>query len=132
MGDRFTVLVVDDDLDIRETLRDILEAEGFPVICAADGSEALSMLANEPRPRLIVLDLMMPVMSGWEFLAVIRDDAALAGIPVAVISASGGRTAPLGATCFLRKPIELSTLLSLVEEHCEEPCFERAREPFAA
>jgi CheY-like chemotaxis protein len=116
--DRFAVLVVDDDLDIRESLRDVIEAEGFPVACASNGEEALHVLAKQPRPGLIVLDLMMPVMSGWEFLTVVREDQALSKIPVAVISASGGKTPPLGATCFLRKPVDLDTILALVREHC--------------
>jgi CheY-like chemotaxis protein len=118
VDDCFAVLVVDDDLDIRESLRDVIEAEGFPVACASNGAEALQLLAKKERPGLIVLDLMMPVMSGWEFLTVVRQDPALAEIPVAVISASGGRTPPLGATCFLRKPVDLDTILDLVREHC--------------
>jgi two-component system, OmpR family, response regulator CpxR len=119
--DRFTVLVVDDDIDIRESLRDIIEAEGYPVVCAANGEAALQLLAELPRPGLIVLDLMMPMMSGWEFLALVRGDKALADIPVAVISASGGMRQPHGATCFLQKPVDLDTVLDLVREHCGMP-----------
>jgi CheY-like chemotaxis protein len=119
--DRFAVLVVDDDLDIRESLRDVIEAEGFPVTCAANGEQALQLLAERPRPGLIVLDLMMPVMSGWEFLTVMREDKGLADIPVAVISASGSMTPPDGATCFLRKPVDLDTILELVREYCSSP-----------
>jgi CheY-like chemotaxis protein len=65
---------------------------------------------------VVVLDLMMPAMSGWEVLAAIRADRALADLPVAVMSAAGGRAAPPGATCFLRKPVELDTLLELVRD----------------
>jgi CheY-like chemotaxis protein len=119
--DRFAVLVVDDDQDIRESLRDVLEAEGFPVVCAANGDDALHLLAQGPRPGLIVLDLMMPVMSGWEFLTIVGRDEELATIPVAVISASGGTPPPRGATCFLRKPFELDAILDLVREHCGGP-----------
>jgi CheY-like chemotaxis protein len=115
--DSFVVLVVDDDLDIRETLREVIEAEGFQVSCAANGAEAMHLLGSGMRPDLIILDLMMPVMSGWEFLAKMRGDEALASIPVAVVSASGGKTPPVGATCFFRKPIELDTILGLVREH---------------
>jgi CheY-like chemotaxis protein len=74
-----------------------------------------------PRPGLIVLDLMMPVMSGWDFLATLRADKALSDIPVAVVTASGSRALPLGATCLLRKPIDLDTILGLVREHCGVP-----------
>lgn len=119
--DSFAVLVVDDDLDIRETLREVIEAEGFQVSCAANGAEAMHLLGSGSRPGLIILDLMMPVMSGWEFLTKMRDDEALAAIPVAVVSASGGRTPPVGATRFLRKPIDLDTILELIREHGATP-----------
>lgn len=116
MDDRFAVLVVDDDPDIRETLRDVIEAEGHAVVTADSGRAALDALLHGRRPSLIVLDLMMPGMSGWDLLAVIRDNRALADIPVAVISASGTRTTPTGATHFLRKPIELDALLDIVRD----------------
>jgi CheY-like chemotaxis protein len=115
VDDRFPVLVVDDDPDIRETLREVIEAEGFAVVCAANGRAALEALGRGVRPSLVVLDLMMPAMSGWELLAAIRADRSLADLPVAVISA-GGRTPPPGATCFLRKPIDLDTLIDLVRD----------------
>jgi CheY-like chemotaxis protein len=114
VDDRFPVLVVDDDPDIRETLRECIEAEGVPVVCASDGREALEALAMGLRPSLVVLDLMMPGMNGWQVLAAIRADRELADLPVAVISAAGVRTPPVGATCFLRKPIDLDTLIDLV------------------
>ena len=116
MDDRSPVLVVDDDPDIRETLRDVIEAEGFAVVCAADGQKALEALRQGLRPSLVVLDLMMPIMSGWELLDAVRAERELAGLPVAVISASGGRTAPPGATCSLRKPVDLDTLIELVRD----------------
>ncbi len=116
MDDRSPVLVVDDDPDIRETLREVIEAEGFAVVCAANGRAALDALSTGLRPSLIVLDLMMPSMSGWELLAAIRADRSLADLPVAVISAAGGRAPPPGATCFLRKPIDLDTLIELVRD----------------
>jgi CheY-like chemotaxis protein len=116
--DRLAALIVDDDQDIRETLREVLQEEGFPVACAANGEDALAQLTTMPRPGLIVLDLMMPVMSGWDFLARLHADKALAGIPVVVVTASGGRALPAGATCLLRKPIDLDTILDLVREHC--------------
>jgi len=115
VDDRFPVLVVDDDPDIRETLREVIEAEGFPVVCAANGRAALEALGRGLCPSLVVLDLMMPAMSGWELLAAIRAERSFADLPVAVISAAGGRTPP-GATCFLRKPIDLDTLIELVRD----------------
>jgi CheY-like chemotaxis protein len=114
LDDRSPVLVVDDDPDIRETLREVIEAEGFAVVCAADGQKAMEVLRQGVRPSLIVLDLMMPTMSGWEVLTALRAERAFADLPVAVISASGGRAPPPGATCSMRKPIDLDTLLDLV------------------
>jgi CheY-like chemotaxis protein len=114
--ERSPVLVVDDDPDIRETLREVIEAEGYVVATAANGRAALASLLDGLRPSLIVLDLMMPAMSGWDVLSAIRGDRALADIPVAVISASGGRTPPPGATHFLRKPIDLDHLLDVVHD----------------
>lgn len=116
MDDRFAVLVVDDDPDIRETLREVIEAEGFPVVTAPNGRAALEALWRGLRPSLIVLDLMMPAMSGWDVLAVLREDCELEDIPVAVISASGEKTPPPGATHFLRKPIELDALLEVLRD----------------
>jgi CheY-like chemotaxis protein len=110
------VLVVDDDPDIRETLREVIEAEGYRVVTAANGRAALEALIMGLHPSLIVLDLMMPSMSGWDVLAAIRGDGALRDIPVAVISASGGRTPPPGATHFLRKPIDLDALLEVIRD----------------
>jgi CheY-like chemotaxis protein len=115
VDDRHPVLVVDDDPDIRETLRDVIDAEGFVVTCAENGREALALLGVGLRPALVVLDLMMPAMSGWEVLAAIRADRALADLPVAVMSAAGARAAPAGATWFLRKPIDLDALLALLD-----------------
>ncbi len=115
MDDRSPVLVVDDDPDILETVGEVIAAEGIPVVVAANGRAALDILGAGLRPSLVVLDLMMPVVSGWEVLEAIRADRALADVPVAVLSAAGGR-APAGATCFLRKPIELDTLLELIRD----------------
>lgn len=114
--ERLPVLVVDDDPDIRDTLREVIEAEGYLVATAPNGRAALEALIEGLRPSLIVLDLMMPAMSGWDVLSAIRGDRALADIPVAVISASGGRTPPPGATHFLRKPIDLDHLLDVVHD----------------
>src|SRR5919206_1695644 len=87
--DRGEVLVVEDDFAIRETLRELLEDEGYRVAWAANGKEALARL-HERAPRVILLDLMMPVMDGWEFRVAQQRDPALASIPVVVISADHG------------------------------------------
>jgi two-component system response regulator MprA len=111
------VLVVDDDADVREAIADVLRVEGLDVAVARDGRDALDQLrSSEVKPSLILLDLMMPRMSGWQLLEVLRDDRALAAIPVCVVSASGA-TAPSGARALLHKPFEIQALLDLVAKH---------------
>ena len=109
--------MVDDDVDLLEALSEILESEGFGIHQARNGLEALEVL--EPlRPDLILLDLMMPVMDGWEFAERIRGRPDWAQIPVIVLSADrnvGDKARKLGAVGYLAKPFELSELLSLVQ-----------------
>jgi CheY-like chemotaxis protein len=101
---------VDDDDDIREVIADILRAEGYEVVCASNGAKALEELHKERQPDLVLLDLMMPIMSGWEVLEAIQAQEALARIPVVVVSAMH---AP-GACEQLAKPVDLEHLLSTV------------------
>jgi CheY-like chemotaxis protein len=112
------VLVVDDDPDIRETLRFVLEDAGYPVYSAENGQEALAILANAERlPGLILLDLMMPVMSGDEMLKALKKVKALAQIPVTIVTASGAPM-PALASGLLKKPVDLDVLLRIVERSC--------------
>ncbi|APR79510.1 response regulator [Minicystis rosea] len=112
------MLVVDDDPDIRETLRFVLEDAGYPVYSAENGQEALEVLGgSEPLPGLILLDLMMPIMSGDEMLKALKSVHALAGIPVTIVTASGAPMPPL-ATGLLKKPVDLDVLLRIVERNC--------------
>src|SRR5689334_13959083 len=112
------VLVVDDDPDIRETLRFVLEDAGYPVYTAENGREALDLLAAAPtRPGLVLLDLMMPVMSGDEMLKALRAVHALAAIPVTIVTASGAPMPPL-ASGLLEKPVDLDVLLRIVAQNC--------------
>ena len=118
---RCDVLIVEDDFDIREVLTEVLADEGFSATGAANGKEAIEMLGDGTRPKLILLDLMMPVMSGWQFVAEQRKDHVLSCIPVVVVSADGNlrvKAESLGATGFLRKPIEIDLLLGLVKRYC--------------
>jgi CheY-like chemotaxis protein len=115
------VLVVEDDEDIRADLTAILRVKGFSVDEAANGKEALAQLA-QGHPCLMVLDLMMPVMNGWELRAAMLADAALAAIPVVVVSGKG-RIPPdeertLAPAAVLVKPFELTELLDLVARFC--------------
>jgi CheY-like chemotaxis protein len=115
---RPTAMVVDDDRDIREAMRDILEEEGYPVVTAANGAEALALLERTPRPCVVLLDLMMPVMDGWEFLREGQARSVLAGVPVIVVTASTVREPPAGAAALLRKPLDLPSVLRILEEQC--------------
>jgi CheY-like chemotaxis protein len=114
------VLVVEDDPDIQQVLKFALEMAGYPVETAGDGAEAMRRLQAAP-PCLILLDLMMPVMDGWQFRAEQQRDPALAAIPVVVISADGRvpqKAASLGAAAYLRKPLDFDALVEVVRRHC--------------
>lgn len=117
-----TVLIVDDDDDVRQLIKDILEEEGYDVLVARHGGDALAQLrTKKPAPCVILLDLMMPVMDGWEFLAEQHTDASLKAIPIVLFSADRSmneRAAALGAAGVLSKPVHLEDLLRVVEEHC--------------
>ena len=108
------VMVVDDDTDASELVSAALVSEGYLVQNANNGREALAQIHEGPPPMAVLLDLNMPVMNGREFLAAIRDDEALARIPVVVISADV-RSTPKGAIRAFRKPIVLQKLLDLLD-----------------
>lgn len=118
------ILVVDDDRDIRETLGEILSHEGYHVILAENGARALDLIRQGPTPDLVLLDLMMPVLSGWEFLEIVEADQHLAGIPVVVVSAMPAPLAPTGThggvKACLGKPLKLDQLLDLVRRYSHE------------
>jgi CheY-like chemotaxis protein len=110
------VLVVDDEEDIRDAVACILEDEGYCTRRAANGAAALVEARLLPHPDAIVLDLMMPVMSGWEFRERQLADCEIARIPVIVVSAAGGHGLKAKAT--LEKPFPIHALLSTVERAC--------------
>ena len=115
-----TVLLVEDDLDLRDVLQDILESEGYDVIPATDGHQALEYLRTSrggaDAPAVMILDLMMPIVNGWQVLEAIDDDPSLR-VPVIVVSASGGQR-PKGVATYLHKPFSLVDLLVTVHESC--------------
>ena len=121
------VLVVEDDPDIRDAMSMALENDGYPVITAANGREALDVLAREQvPPGLILLDLMMPIMDGWQFLEEIREQDALSTIPIVVVSAYREKDKYVSAAAlekrvaFVRKPVDLRLLLRLTEHYCTD------------
>jgi CheY-like chemotaxis protein len=115
------VLVVDDDPDIREMLRFVLETAGYSVYLAENGKEALELLLRtEPPPGLILLDLMMPIMSGDEMLLALRAIHSLRAIPVTIVTASV-TAMPREASGLLRKPVDLDALLDVVTRSCGVP-----------
>lgn len=112
------VLVVDDDSDLRETMCDVLEAAGHVTRSARNGEEALRTLRAEPRVDVIVLDLMMPVMSGWEFCRHQSEDRTIAAIPVVVMTAAADLSkAPSSAVQVLPKPVTMKALLAAIAKH---------------
>ncbi len=108
------ILVVDDDADIRETLGMVLEAEGYTVAYAANGKQALEAIEAR-HPRLVFLDLMMPVMSGWEVLETLGRDGGPAHPAVVLITAS--TALPTDGVPCLRKPVALEDILALAREY---------------
>jgi PAS domain S-box-containing protein len=118
------ILIVDDDAAIRRELTEVLAAEGYPVASAADGRQALTWLRGHPEPALILLDLMMPVMDGWELAATMRAEQSLSQIPVVVMSClekSEATAALLGASGVLRKPLHLEKLIDVAARFCNGP-----------
>src|SRR5689334_1729273 len=109
------LLIVEDEVAIRETLTEIVAKDGREVVTASDGQEALERLTEVPRPCLILLDLMMPRMDGWEFLQRKSADPLIADIPTVVLSGSGR---PAGAMHQLAKPVDVERLMALVEQYC--------------
>jgi CheY-like chemotaxis protein len=112
-----TILVVEDDPDIRDAVLQMLEAEGFTVATASNGQEGLERLDEIGRPCLVLLDMMMPVMDGATFLARLAEDPVRCTYPVIVVTASRAPVPP-GAKAILRKPYEIDDLFALVEAHC--------------
>jgi signal transduction histidine kinase/DNA-binding response OmpR family regulator len=116
---RTTVLVVDDDPTVRSLLAKTLEKEGYRVISARNGIEALA-LAREHRPQAITLDVLMPQMDGWRALKELKDDVELRDIPVIMVTVLNerGMAIPLGAADFVTKPVDRQRLAAILRDHC--------------
>ena len=118
-----SIMIVEDDRDTREMLGRFLELEGFEVRTAANGEIALQSLHEDGQPCVILLDLMMPVMNGWQFRDAQRRDPALSRIPVVVVTAAGGRDEipAISADGWLSKPVDFDRLLATIEPLCQRP-----------
>jgi CheY-like chemotaxis protein len=119
---KIRVLLVEDDADIREVIEEALERRGFLTRAVEDGHQALTYLRDAlDKPSLILLDLTMPKMSGWEFMEAQVGDPAIAAIPVVVLSAVGDldrRAGPARWAGVLSKPVSLETLIETVKRFC--------------
>lgn len=112
-----SILVVDDDEGIREILQMALEVEGYSVLTAANGKEALEILAKFPEQGLILLDLMMPVMNGWQFIEQIEKMEKYTDIPVVLVTAYNDRATGLRVKDVISKPMEFKKLLDIVNKN---------------
>jgi len=115
------ILIVEDDIYIRECLVDLLEGEGYEVLTAADGQIGIDLLKKDPAIDLILLDLMMPNKDGFEFKSEQGNDPRLSHIPVVIMSADGNvseKKAKVGAKEYLKKPVDLEKLLQTVSRYC--------------
>ncbi len=121
IAQRPSVMVVEDDVDVRETLVELLTDEGYEARPASNGRHALELIRSDGVPGLILLDLRMPVMDGWEFRRQMRGDPTLSGVPVVVMSADSGlerKTEGMAASAVLAKPVGLDHLLATVHRFC--------------
>jgi two-component system response regulator MprA len=116
LSGRPRLLVVDDDVELCESLADALTDAGYDPVTAGDGARALTLSHEAPTPRLILLDLMMPELNGWEFRALQLRDQSVKDIPVVVMTATRDlRGHPVDADAFLFKPFTLDDLLEQVQ-----------------
>jgi len=114
------VLIVEDDDDAREMMSELISGEGFSPQTAVNGRDALDQLAHGLRPHVILLDLMMPVMDGFQFRARQREDPDVADIPVLVLSAAGERARHLDAAANLPKPVDFDRLIDTIRQYCTD------------
>ena len=132
------ILIVEDDVDIREALQGLLEMNGFQVLMASNGRQALEFLQGSPRPVLILLDMAMPVMDGHRVLTFRKETDGYQEVPVVIISAGMSAMTPrdralyaasYNVAAFLRKPTDPHQLLDIVERHVPRPAADSASSP---
>ncbi len=116
-----TVLLVEDDADLRRSLSELVDSEGLRALAAGNGFEAVELLRHAPRPDLILLDLMMPVMNGWAFLKYRNEHPVLSSVPVVVTTGWNevpGEADVIGVQGYLRKPLAPESVLEVIRKYC--------------
>lgn len=113
-----TVLIIEDNQAVVDTMKSVLELEGYTVFTAADGQEGIEALSKVGDACVILLDMMMPGMNGWDFLDYQRSTPQYANIPVVVVSAFGEIARSVKPNDFIPKPVKLDLLLSAVQKYC--------------
>ena len=108
------ILIIEDDPDIRGTLKEVLELEDMEVLLACDGQQGLEQLRADSGIELVLLDLMMPVMNGWEFLEKKKMNAEWSKIPVIAVSAAGVKPTEVPVQAFIKKPLDLTVLIDTI------------------
>lgn len=115
------ILLAEDDQPLRDAMTELLNDAGYSVEAVSNGRDALEWLQDSPTPpKLILLDLMMPIMDGWQFLEAQQKAANTASIPVVVLSASGSFNSTHETLMFMRKPVAVTPLLELIARYCGE------------
>lgn len=114
---KHTVLLVEDEIELREMMKEALELSGYSVVAASDGQEALDAITGIDHVCLVLLDLLMPRMNGWDFFEKMRARPELATVPV-VVHSSAPAQAPVGVNRVLQKPVKLERLLATVNDYC--------------
>jgi CheY-like chemotaxis protein len=122
-----SILIAEDHEGVRESLQTGLSELGYRVFAVKNGQEALALLPAIPQPCLLLIDLLMPVMNGWELVHHLQSDQRLAQNPVVVVSRVRGREAlPGGVVSVITKPFSFGSLLEVVQQYCETPQLGRA------
>lgn len=115
------ILIIEDDPEIRACLKEVLEDVGYPVRTATNGQEALNILHSIEKPCLILLDWMMPIMDGQQFLEFKQHDVTIAPIPVIIVSATAERNHAVDVAGLIKKPFNSEILIQMVKLYCGEP-----------
>ena len=118
-GERCLVAIIEDDSEFRNMLRELLEEEQYRVVAVANGAEALEALRGDPVPNVILLDVSMPIMDGFDFLRCRNEDPRLAAIPVVLVTNAKPHERPTaGVNDVVRKPIDIDEILFAIKRYC--------------